>query len=104
MTVLSTTRDPAKAKDLDDVGVDRVIIDGGSVARAVRQLYPDGADSALELVGTPTLRADPRRGCFAGMLSNRWTVEEFYPIDYIPRDVRLAAYRGGAADLPEAIL
>jgi NADPH2:quinone reductase len=59
MTVLSTTRNSAKAKDLDDVGVDHVIIDAGSVARAVRQLCPDGVDSALELVPTNEPQTGP---------------------------------------------
>jgi NADPH:quinone reductase len=110
MTVLSTTRNPSKTKDLDDIGVDRVVIDGGSVSGAVRQLCPDGVDSALELVGTPTLpdtlRSTRVHGvvCFTGMLSNQWTVEKFYPIEYIPRGVRLTAYGGGAADLPATVL
>ena len=42
--------------------------------------------------------------CFTGILSNQWTVEKFYPIDYIPRGVRLTAYGGDAADLPPTIL
>jgi hypothetical protein len=72
----------------------------------VRQLYPDGVDAALELVGTPTL-PDTLRSvrihgtvCFTGLLSNQWTVKEFYPIDYIPAGVRLTAYEGSATDLP----
>jgi len=110
MTVFSTTRNSAKAKDLDEIGVDHVIIDGGSVAAAVRQLCPDGVDAALELVGTPTLRdtLDCVRvhgvACFTGMLSNQWTVRDFYPIDYIPGGVRLTAYRGGTGDLLPTIL
>ena len=42
--------------------------------------------------------------CFTGMLSNQWTVREFYPIDYIPRGVRLTSYTGEAADLPSPVL
>jgi len=42
--------------------------------------------------------------CFTGMLSNQWTVRDFYPIDYLPRGVRLTAYGGGAADLPPRLL
>jgi NADPH:quinone reductase-like Zn-dependent oxidoreductase len=38
------------------------------------------------------------------MLSNEWVVPEFYPIDYIPRGVRLTAYAGEASDLPPAVL
>ena len=110
MTVLSTTRNPAKAETLSEIGVDHVIVDDGSVTEQVRSLLPDGVDKALELIGTPTLpdtlRATRVHGvvCFTGMLSNEWTVKDFYPIEYLPRGVRLAAYGGGAADLPATVL
>jgi NADPH:quinone reductase len=110
MIVLSSTRNSAKTKNLDKIGVDHVVIDHGNVATAVRALYPDGVDSALELVGTPTLPDTLRcvrvHGvtCFTGMLSNQWTVEKFYPIGYIPRGVRLTAYGGEATDLPPSVL
>jgi NADPH:quinone reductase-like Zn-dependent oxidoreductase len=109
-TVLATTRQPERAAALRAHGVDHVIVDDGQIASAVRAIVPAGVDAALELVGTPTLpdtlRATRLHGtvCFTGMLSNRWTVDEFYPIDYIPRGVRLTAYAGGAGDLPAAVL
>ena len=108
--VLATTRDPAKAESLRAVGVDHAIVDDGEVAPQVRRILPDGVDAALELVGTPTLpdtlRATRVRGvaCFTGMLSNQWTVRDFYPIDYLPRGVRLTAYAGEADDLPAEVL
>ena len=110
MTVLSTTRNPAKAETLTDIGVDQVIVDDGKVAEQVRAVLPDGVDNALELIGTPTLpdtlRATKVHGvvCFTGMLSNEWTVKNFYPIEYLPTGVRLTAYGGDAADLPAAVL
>lgn len=109
-TVLSTTRQASRAAALRAHGVDHVIVDDGQIASAVRAIVPAGVNAALELVGTPTLpdtlRATRVHGtvCFTGMLSNRWTVDEFYPIDYIPRGVRLTAYAGGADDLPSAVL
>jgi len=110
MTVLSTTRNPAKGDALTRAGADHVLLDDGNVAARVRKIYPDGADTALELVGTPTL-PDTLRSvrvhgvvCFTGMLSNQWTVRDFYPIEYLPRGVRLAAYGGEAADLPPRLL
>jgi NADPH2:quinone reductase len=110
ITVLATTRSPAKASALSGIGVDHVLIDDDEVARQVRAIFPDGADAALELVGTPTL-PDTLRSvrihgvvCFTGMLSNQWTVRDFYPIDYLPRGVRLSAYGGDAGDLPPTVL
>jgi NADPH:quinone reductase len=110
LTVLATTRDLARADTLHRASVDHAILDDGSVAGRVRAIVPDGVDIALELVGTPTLpdtlAATRVHGvvCFTGMLSNQWTVPGFYPIDYLPRGVRLTAYSGGAADLPAAVL
>lgn len=110
LTVLATTRSETKAGRLRALGVDHVLIDDGDVARRVHEVLEGGVDTALELVGTPTLpdtlRATRRHGvvCFAGMLSNRWTVPDFYPIDYLPRGVRLTAYGGEASDLPAAVL
>jgi NADPH:quinone reductase len=110
MTVLATTRTEAKSAALTGAGADHVLIDDGNVAAQVRQFFPDGADAALELIGTPTL-PDTLRSvrvhgvvCFTGMLSNQWTVRDFYPIDYLPRGVRLTAYGGEAADLPPRLL
>lgn len=110
LTVLSTTRSPAKVEALTRIGVDHVILDAGHVADRVRAIVPRGVDCALELVGTPTLpdtlAATRVHGvvCFTGMLSNEWTVRDFYPIDYIPSGVRLTAYSGEASDLPPEVL
>ena len=110
MTVLSTTRSPGKIEELRRIGADHVVIDDGQIADRVRDILPTGVDTALELVGTPTLpdtlAATKVHGvvCFTGMLSNVWTVRDFYPIDYIPRGVRLTAYTGEATDLQTGIL
>lgn len=104
--VMATTRRPERAEHLARHGVDHPLVDDGRVADAVRKILPNGVDAGLELVGTPTLRdtlhAVRVHGtvCFTGMLSNEWTVKDFYPIDFIPTGVRLTAYSGGAADLP----
>jgi NADPH:quinone reductase-like Zn-dependent oxidoreductase len=109
-TVLSTTRNPAKRAALEAIGVDHVLIDDGDVADRVRAIFPHGVDAALELIGTPTLpdtlRSTRVHGvvCFTGMLSNEWTVDCFYPIEYLPRGVRLTAYGGDAGDLPVDVL
>lgn len=110
MTVISTTRSEAKAEALKRIGVDYVVIDDGDIEDKVRAIVPEGVAGALELVGTPTLRDTLRCTrvggvvCFTGMLSNVWTVDEFYPIEYIPTGVRLTSYGGDASDLPRSVL
>jgi NADPH:quinone reductase len=110
ITVLSTTRQPARVAALKAIGVDHVLVDDGDVAAQARAIVPDGVEGAIELIGTntlpDTLRATAVHGvvCFTGMLSNQWSVADFYPIEYIPSGVRLTAYGGDAADLPTDVL
>lgn len=110
MTVISTTRNPAKTPVLEAAGVDHVVVDDGTVADAVRRIVPGGVSGAVELVGAPTLRDTLRATavqgtvCFTGMLSDQWTVPDFYPLDYLPNGVRLTAYSGEASDLPATVL
>ncbi|WP_405070321.1 zinc-binding alcohol dehydrogenase family protein [Kribbella sp. NBC_01510] len=108
LTVFSTTRNPDRAQVLRDLGVDHPIVDDGNVAEKVREILPGGVDAALELVGTnvlpDTLKATAVHGtvCFTGMLSDNWTIPDFYPIGYLPNGVRLTAYGGESGDLPPA--
>lgn len=108
--VMATTRRHERLEALAQHGVDHPLLDDGAVATAVRALMPEGVDAVLELVGTTTLpdslRATRVHGtvCFTGMVSDAWTVREFYPIGYIPTGVRLTAYGGEASDLPRAVL
>ena len=110
-TVIATTRQTGRGQSLLDHGADHVLIDNGHIADQVHDhLLGAGVDAALELVGTPTLpdtlRATRIHGtvCFTGMLSNQWTVPDFYPIDYIPTGVRLTGYGGGSGDLAPEVL
>ena len=108
-TVLATTRNPARAATLERQGA-IPIVDDWAIAPQVRARFPEGADAALEVVGTPTLpdtlRAVRVHGtvCFTGMLSNEWIVKDFYPIAYLPTGVRLTAYSGESSNLPPAVL
>lgn len=110
MTVISTTRRTEARALLESAGVDHVVIDDGQIAARVRDVVPGGVDGAVELVGVnvmkDTLRAVRPGGtvCFTGMLSDQWTVPEFYPMDWLSNGVRLTAYSGEAADLPASTL
>lgn len=106
LTVFSTTRNSQRTKVLTDLGVDYPIVDDGNVAAKVREILPEGVNAALELIGTnvlpDTLKATAIHGtvCFTGMLSDNWTIPDFYPIGYLPNGVRLTAYSGESSDLP----
>ena len=71
--------------------MDRVLVDGRQIVSDVRAVVAARVKVVLELLGMPTLpdsvRATRAHGtvCFTGMLSNRWAMNEFDPVNYIPR-------------------
>jgi NADPH:quinone reductase-like Zn-dependent oxidoreductase len=103
-SVASTTRRPDREQLLRSSGVDQVFIDSGAIAAQVKEVFPSGVDKVLELVGTTTiedsLRCAKQHGivCVTGMVGNKWTIDEFSPMDVIPTAVCLTTYNGGAED------
>jgi NADPH:quinone reductase-like Zn-dependent oxidoreductase len=102
--VAATTRKAEREKLLRGSGADQVFIDSGAIAGQVKEVFPGGVDKVLELVGTTTLRdslccAKPRGiVCMTGMVGNKWSIENFSPMDEIPTAVSLTTYSGGAED------
>jgi NADPH:quinone reductase-like Zn-dependent oxidoreductase len=102
--VAATTRKPDREKLLRTNGADQVFIDAGSIAGQVREVFPGGVDKVLELVGTTTLDdsllcAKPHGiVCMTGMVGDKWSIEDFSPMDEIPTAVHLTTYSGGAED------
>lgn len=78
VTVVATTRNPAKVAALERNGVDHVVIDDGQIDSAVRALFPSGVDAVLELVGQPTLEdsiaclVPTGIICQTGLLGDKW--------------------------------
>jgi NADPH:quinone reductase-like Zn-dependent oxidoreductase len=108
LTILSTSRNPNKTDKLKANGVDHVIIDDdGDVVGQVRELYPDGVDRVLELIGTKTLlnslKTAKRGGivCMTGILGGEWTLANFTPMGDIPTGVKLTSYAGEASNLTQ---
>ena len=101
--VLATTRQETRRQALLDAGAHDVVIDGPSIAAAVRELVPGGVDGVLELVGTNTMRDSLRcaalRGvvCMCGILGNAWSIDGFSPSEAIPTTVRLTSYSSSSA-------
>jgi NADPH:quinone reductase-like Zn-dependent oxidoreductase len=105
--VISTTRNPAKSDALRVNGADQVIVDTGSIADSVREVSRGGVDKVLELIGTTTLadslRCAKPQGvvCMMGMVGNKWSFDDFSPMEVIPSTVRLTTYDGGVAEFME---
>src|SRR6516164_2424853 len=102
--VASTTRRPDRNELLRSSGADQVFIDTGAIAEQVKEVFPGGVDKVLELIGATTLgdslRCAKQRGivCMTGMVGNKWSYDDFAPMEVIPTAVCLTTYDGGAQD------
>ena len=105
LEITATTRSPEKSDELVAAGATHVVVDNGSIAESIRDLYPDGIDRVLELVGTSTLldslQATRRGGivCMTGILGGQWTLSDFHPMGDVPTGVKLTSYSGEASDI-----
>jgi NADPH:quinone reductase-like Zn-dependent oxidoreductase len=103
-TVISTSRNPAREAMLRDAGAERVVIDSGTIAAAVEALPGGRADKVLELIGTTTLAdslrcaREPGIVCMMGMVGDKWSFDNFSPMEVIPTGVCLTTYDGGPKD------
>jgi NADPH:quinone reductase-like Zn-dependent oxidoreductase len=102
--VASTTRKPDHEHLLREAGADQVFIDTGAIAEQVKEVFTGGVDKVLELIGTTTLldslRCVRRPGiaCMTGMVGDKWSFDNFSPMDAIPTGVCLTTYDGGPED------
>jgi NADPH:quinone reductase-like Zn-dependent oxidoreductase len=101
-SVAATTRRSEREQLLRASGVDQVFIDSGSIAEQVKEVSSGGVEKVLELVGTTTLLdslqcARPRGiVCITGMVGNKWSFDNFDPMESIPSTVSLTTYSGGS--------
>jgi NADPH:quinone reductase-like Zn-dependent oxidoreductase len=102
--VVSTTRNPSRAELLRSSGAGDVIVDTGSIANEVERKYPGGVDKVLEMIGTTTLGDSlqcAREGgivCMTGIVGNKWSFDQFAPMEVIPTGVCLTVYAGESDD------
>ena len=102
--VAATTRNPNREKLLRASGVDQVFIDTGTIARQVNEVCSNGVDKVLELVGTTTLKDSLRcakpRGivCMTGTVADKWSFDNFGPMEVIPTAISLTTYAGESED------
>ena len=106
-TVLSTTRRADREGLLLASGADQMVVDTGVIAEKIRELYPGGVNKVLELIGTSTLLDSLRCACeggvvcMTGMVGNKWSFDDFSPMDAIPSTVKLTTYSGGNREFME---
>ena len=102
--IASTTRNPDRRQLLHDNGAEHVFIDSGAIAGQVREKFPEGFDKVLELIGTVTLKDSLRCAkqggivCMTGIVGNKWSFDNFSPMEIIPTAVNLTTYGGGSDD------
>ena len=88
-------------------GVDHVIIDDGNIRDKIKQIFPQGVNKVLELIGTKTLKdslaciAPKGIVCMTGILGNEWTMSDFTPMGDIPYLGRLTVYMSDGDSLPK---
>ncbi len=110
LTVISTTRNPNKKEALIKNGADYAVIDDGSVSKGLREIFPNGVNKVLELIGTRTLKdslkciAPKGMVCMTGILGNEWTMSDFTPMGDIPSLGRLTVYMGESKNLSKELL
>jgi NADPH:quinone reductase-like Zn-dependent oxidoreductase len=105
-TVMGTTRkaDEQTADTMRESGMSEIVVDTGEIEHKVRGIWPDGADKVLELVGTTTLGdsiACAKEGgvvCMSGIVGNKWTLDGWNPMEWIPSGTYLTSYSGGRDD------
>ncbi len=103
--VVATTRNRDRADVLHANGADHVLIDSGTIADRVHELFPGGVEKVLELVGMTTLldslRCVVRGGilCLTGFVGDTWTLDRFDPLAAIGSEVYFTRYGGSVERL-----
>jgi NADPH2:quinone reductase len=107
--VIATTRRADRIETLKSIGAKNVLLETPELSTAVREVFPRGIDSVLELVGNSTVldslamvRPDGRV-CLAGFLGGA-PIKAFNPLVQMPSGVQFSffasAFTFGSIDYP----
>jgi NADPH2:quinone reductase len=98
LNVLATTRSPANAPRLHEIGAADVLLDDGRLAEQVHARQPAGIDAVLDLVGNRVLRDSLQcvhplgRVCQMGFLGGHAPVPDFDLLVDLPSRVQLSFF------------
>jgi NADPH:quinone reductase len=105
--VLATTRNRDRLAILEELGAQRGVLDGPDLSRHIRELYPQGIDAVLDLVGNSTVldslamvRRDGRL-CLAGWLGGLAPLTAFNPLLQMPSGVHFSLFGSFMFGTPE---
>jgi NADPH:quinone reductase-like Zn-dependent oxidoreductase len=96
--VIATTRNPQRVAVLEGLGAKEVVLEAPGLPQRVSELYPQGVDAVLELVGNSTvvgsLSMVKRHGrlCLAGFLGGLEPIPTFMPIMQMPSGVHFSFF------------
>ena len=96
--IIATTRNNERTNKLSSLGAEYVVIDDGNISEKVKEIYLEGVDKILELVGPQTLndsfKALKKHGicCVTGILGNKELIENFDPIKDVPNAKYLTSF------------
>lgn len=97
--VIATTRNPDKAKLLQEAGADQVLIDDGNISST----QDKSVNKVLELIGTKTLKDSLKTllpggiACMTGLLAKEWVFDSFEPMENISSGTYLTSFSGASA-------
>lgn len=101
LRVVATTRKKENVARLAELGATHVLIDDGDIHEKVKELYPNGVDKAIELVGSSvvldSMKSLRKWGelAFVGFLGGPPIIENFHFMNDLPNTVKLSFFGSG---------
>ena len=96
--IIATSREESRFGMLKDNGATFTVADDGEIEEKIKEIYPEGVDKILELVGPTTLDDSMnclKEGgicCITGILGGVEYISEFNPIKTIPNNRYLTSF------------
>ena len=96
--IIATTRSKDKINRLLTLGADYVLIDDENISKKIKDIYPNGVNKILELIGPSTMKDSFKSldlhgiCCVTGILGNVEYIDRFDPIKDIPNGKYLTSF------------
>jgi len=107
LKVIVTTRNASNKELLIAKGADEVIMDDGGISDKVREIFPEGVDCAIDVVGVATIKDTLRTIkpfgalCVVGVLTGPPIFENFNLMSDLPNTVKINFFSSGLFGSPQ---